>query len=70
MHYSSDCGFPTFDQKVDVIGHQTVSVKEERQFALLDCQESEQLLIVVVIVENALSIVAARHDVVQSAFHF
>jgi len=64
MHHSAYCGLPTFHQQVDVIGHQTISVKKERQFDLLDLQEPEHLLIVVVVAENALSIVAAREDVV------
>src|SRR5512143_41498 len=70
MHYSAQCVFSHFDNQVDVIGHQAVSVEEEGQPGLLPDEQEEYPVVVVVGTEGKLSIVAACEDVVEAAFDF
>jgi len=55
---------------VEVIGHQTVCVKVKGQLGLRLRQQLEHLLIVIIVVENALSIVPPRDYVVKTTLYF
>jgi hypothetical protein len=54
------------DQQVHVIGHQAVSVEQERQPALLDFEQREKPLVVVIVLEDLLTIVATRNYVIET----
>jgi hypothetical protein len=70
MHYSPNCVLSPFHQQVDVIWHQTISVKVERQLGLLLGKASEYLLIVIGVAEDLPAIVPPRDDVIQTTLYF
>ena len=53
-----------------MIGHQTISVKEEWESPLLLCQKRKELFVVCRRVEYLPAIIATRDHVIQAAFNF
>src|SRR5258708_26740782 len=58
------------DQRVDVIGHQAVSVKKERQALLLIFQQRKELLIVPIGAEDSLALIPSDDHVIQTTLKF
>jgi len=58
------------DEQMNVIRHQAIGVKMERQFGLLMSELNEKLLIVVIGPEDELAVIAASDDVIEPALNF
>src|SRR5215831_15570708 len=57
-------------QQVHVVGHETISVKKERQQPLLLCQQREELFVIRCAVEYLSAIIATGDDVIQTTGNF
>ena len=68
MHDAPDCVRLALNQQVHVIGHQTVGVEKEGQLLLLILEQRQKLLIIGRVVEDSLSIIAARDYVIEATF--
>jgi hypothetical protein len=67
LHHPADVVILSFDEQMNVIGHQAVGVKIEGQLGLLLGKLKEELAIVVVRAEDELTIVATGDDVIEAA---
>ena len=70
LHDPADWIVSPFDQQVNVVGHQAVSVEVKRQPVFLAGEQREKLTVVFVQPEDRPTIVTASADVVEPAFNF
>jgi hypothetical protein len=70
MHDAPDCVRLPLKQQVHMIGHEAVGVEKEWQSLLLSLEQCKELPIVGQVVEDSLSIIAARDYVIEATFHF
>jgi hypothetical protein len=70
LHEPADGVPPPLDEQMNVIGHQAVSIKVERDFGLLVGELKKEFSIVVVRAENELAIVTTSDDVIKPALDF
>jgi hypothetical protein len=70
LHDPADGVILSFDEQMNVIGHQAVGIEVEREPRFLVGELQEQLAIVVVRSEDELAIVASSDDVVEPSLDF
>lgn len=69
-HHLADRLFATLDQKMDVIGHQTVCVKKEGKLVFLYGEQGKKLTIVSLVVKDISMLNPSRDHMIQSALKF
>lgn len=70
LHDSADGVLLPLDKQMNVIRHQAIGVKMERQFGLLMRELNKELLIIVIRPEDELAVIAPSDDVIEPALNF